>query len=214
MLTRTFSKEQTRKNFSGVAWFYDLWGRFTEYKALNMAINISGLTNNVNVIDVGVGTGQLFSRILEINTKGLNSGMDLSLDMINKVNKKFKNTDRKIILAEGNAYNLPYKDEQFDFLFSSYMMDLLPEKDFRFLLSEFNRVMKPGATGLIISMSMGNHWYNRIWFLTAKYFPSLLTECRPVQLSGYLADVKFNITEQKVISQNTFPSEIIKFYKF
>jgi ubiquinone/menaquinone biosynthesis C-methylase UbiE len=118
-----------------------------------------------------------------------------------------------LLLVSGNAFKLPYKDEQFDFIFSSYMFDLLPEIDFKYILSEFRRVMKSGGLGIIITMAMGNKWYNKIWYLMAKYFPSLLTNCRPVQLVEYIDNSKFQITTKENISQNTFPSEIIKFQK-
>ncbi len=213
MLNRTFSITKTQNNFLKVVWFYDFWGKFTEKKALESAISLSGLSNKIKVLDVGVGTGQLFEKIIRLNPDGINSGIDLSFSMIKKASDKLKAQQANLILISGNAFKLPYKDEQFDFIFSSYMFDLLPENSFKNILSEFQRVMKPGGTGIIITMAMGIKWYNKIWYLTAKYFPSLLTNCRPVQLVEYIDNSKFQITTKETVSQNTFPSEIIKFQK-
>jgi ubiquinone/menaquinone biosynthesis C-methylase UbiE len=210
MLSRTFSYEQIQKDFSKVAWFYDIWGKLTETKSIAESIKLSGLINNMNVLDIGVGTGQLFKKIIEINSDGFNSGIDLSSAMLKKAIEK---TNNKInaLFVNGNAYRLPYKDKQFDFLFSSYVLDLLPETDYQIIFSEFKRVMKENGTGIIITMTMGKRWYHQFWYMIAKYFPSLLTNCRPVQLSEYLLTAQFKITDRKFISQNTFPSEIIKF---
>jgi ubiquinone/menaquinone biosynthesis C-methylase UbiE len=213
MLHRIFSIKLTQENFSKVVRFYDFWGKLTERKAINKAVKISGLLQKVKVLDIGAGTGQLFERIIRINKEGFNSGVDLSFQMISHAMEKLKSSSTNYSLTLGNAYRLPYKDSSFDFVFSSYVFDLLPEDDFIHVLSEFRRVMKNNASGLIITMSMGDKWYNKFWYLLSKYFPSLLTNCRPVEITDSLTKMKFEITNRENISQNTFPSEIIKFRK-
>ena len=213
MLKRDFEIQQTQKNYSKVAWFYDYWGKLTETKAISEAISISGISDNIKVLDVGVGTGQLFVKIINKNKNGLNFGVDLSPDMISKAKNKLKTVPEKFLLSLGNAFNLPYKNKSFDFVFSSYVLDLLPEDSFNNVLKEFNRVLKMNSTGVLITMSMGSKWSNKIWYLLSKYFPSLLTSCRPVSLKRYLESSGFKIVETRIISQNTFPSEIIKFEK-
>ena len=213
MLKRDFEIQQTQKNYSKVAWFYDYWGKLTETKAISEAISISGISDNIKVLDVGVGTGQLFVKIINKNKNGLNFGVDLSPDMISKAKNKLKTVPEKFLLSLGNAFNLPYKNKSFDFVFSSYVLDLLPEDSFNNVLKEFNRVLKMNSTGVLITMSMGSKWSNKIWYLLSKYFPSLLTSCRPVSLKRYLESSGFKIVETRIISQNTFPSEIIKFKK-
>ena len=93
------------------------------------------------------------------------------------------------------------------------MLDLLPENSFEKILVEFSRILKSNGRGILITMSMGKKWYNRIWYLASKYFPSLLTNCRPIDLSDYIVSSGFSIEKTETISQNTFPSEIIKFKK-
>ncbi len=162
---------------------------------------------------MGVGTGQLFEKIINKNKTGLNFGVDLSPDMISRAKNKLKTAPEKYLLSLGNVFILPYKNESFDFIFSSYVLDLLPEDSFNTVLKEFYRVLKPNSTGVLITMSMGSKWYNKPWYLLSKYFPSLLTNCRPVNLKRYLEAGSFKIIDNSIISQNTFPSEIIKFVK-
>jgi ubiquinone/menaquinone biosynthesis C-methylase UbiE len=213
MLKRDFEIKRTRKNFSNVAWFYDFWGKITESKAINEAVSISDMGDNIVVLDVGVGTGQLFRRILSENNHGLNFGVDLSAGMLAKAKTKFKSSKANYLLSFGNAFELPYKSESIDYLFSSYVLDLLPEENFNTILNEFSRLLKTHGKGIVITMAMGKYWYNRLWYLAAKYFPALLTNCRPIEISDYLISAGFNIVEKVNISQNTFPSEIIKFQK-
>ena len=212
-LNRTFSIKNTQNNFSKVVRFYDLWGKITESKAIYKAVSALGMIENLKILDVGVGTGQLFEKIIKENKTGLNFGIDLSPGMLAKAKEKFKSLPIKHLLCLGNAFYLPYKNESFDYIFSSYVLDLLPENSFVKVLDEFIRVLKTNGSGILITMSMGKKWYNKIWYFAAKYFPSLLTNCRPIALSSYLTSAGFNVIEQETISQNTFPSEIIKFKK-
>jgi len=213
MLLRNFSIKKTQNDFSKIVRFYDFWGKLTEQKAIEEAIHISGIRNNIKMLDIGVGTGQLFERVLNLNTMGFNAGIDLSPAMLFKAKEKLSSVYYNFGLNAGNVYRLPFKDESFDYVLSSYVLDLLPEKDFDLILGEFKRVMKKGAEGLVLTMTMGSRWYNKIWYLLARYFPSLLTNCRPIDLSSYIESSGFKIIERKFVSQNTFPSDIIKFKK-
>ncbi len=211
MLKRTFSIGQTQKNFSKVVWFYDFWGKLTESKAISRAINVSNLSNNRNVLEVGVGTGRLLKNVLKINFNGLNAGIDLSFSMLIKAKEKLNPDFSNFALTLGNALSLPFKDSSMDYIFSSYVFDLLPENSFETVLKEFKRIMKNGGSGVIVTMSMGEKWFNRIWYFLAKHFPDLLTNCRPVDISNYIEKSGFKISNKIIVSQNTFPSEIIKF---
>jgi ubiquinone/menaquinone biosynthesis C-methylase UbiE len=213
MLKRTFSINKTRKDFAKVAPFYDFWGRLTEQKAIKEAINISQLKNKIKLLEVGVGTGQLFEQVLKINKDGFNTGIDLSTGMLHKAGDKFNGAYNNYGLCSGNAYELPFKSSSFEFIYCSYVLDLLPENDFEIVLGEINRVMKNDAVAVVLTMTMGNKWYNKIWYLLSKYFPSLLTNCRPVDISDSLLRTGFEIIDRKTVSQNTFPSDIIKFRK-
>ena len=59
-------------------------------------------------------------------------------------------------------------------------------------------------------MTPGRRWYNQFWQLISRYFPALLTYCRPVSLEAPLQDAGFVEIESSYISQNTFPSEVLR----
>jgi ubiquinone/menaquinone biosynthesis C-methylase UbiE len=117
------------------------------------------------------------------------------------------------MLEIGDAYHLPYKDHSFDLVINNFMIDLLPENDFKKIFSEFYRVIKPSGRAVISTMSFGQKWYNKIWHWIARKFPDLLTGCRPVSIVHNLEEVGFIIEETEQVSQNTFPSEIITVVK-
>lgn len=209
ILIRKFSKEKTQRSFATVSKFYNVWAKITESRAIGLAVGKISSTIRGNILDIGVGTGDMFYKIVRLNKEGYNVGLDISLQMLFKAKKKLNDKIKsKTILILGNAFNLPFEDNSFNYIFSSYVFDLLPEEEFENVTKEVNRVLKKNGKVVIITMSFGYKWYNKFWFLIAKYFPDLLTNCRPVNLKPYLFNT-FKDVEVINISQNTFPSEII-----
>ena len=146
-----------------------------------------------------------------MNPDGKNIGIDLSRGMLKKARKKMGGIPEDIFQLEiGNAYQLQFDDQSFDILINNFMIDLLPEKDFGTILAEFYRVLKPGGRIIISSFSFGKVKINNIWLWMAKRYPGLLKGCRPISLDPYLERTGFQIVYREEISQNTFPSRIIK----
>jgi ubiquinone/menaquinone biosynthesis C-methylase UbiE len=209
VLERKFSKEKTQKNFSAVAKFYDFWAKVTETKAIKMALDNLEPAVNGRILDIGVGTGEMFYKIISLNKGGHNIGLDISPGMLLKAKEKLtgnRNSGTAFIL--GDAFYLPFKNESFDYIFSSYVFDLFPENEFDNVIQGLFRMLKSNGKVVIITMSFGNRWYNKFWYLLAKYFPGLLTNCRPVDLESYFNRIFKNVNVVN-ISQNTFPSEIL-----
>jgi len=211
ILKRKFSKKQTRTDYARIIKFYDSWSAITERKALDEALRMANIQNGQKILEVAVGTGHFFERVVQINSKGENIGIDLSSKMLERACKKLKKhplPSWELIMAD--ACQLPFKNDQFDLLINNYMLDLLPEDLFIPIFREFRRVLKPGGILIITSMDFGSKWYHKFWFWIAKYFPRLMTNCRPINIVPYLREMGFNILETKKISQNSFPSKVIK----
>lgn len=210
-LKRNLNIVQTRKNYRKVAWFYNLWSRLTESKASEKSIEFAELKNGDKVIEIACGTGLVFEKILRKNPAGLNLGIDLSGAMLSKAKKlmkrgKFQNYE----LQQGNVFELKIADNTFDKLLNNFMIDLMPENEFDRILSEFYRILKPDGIAIISVFSNGQKQVNNIWIWIAKYFPKLLTDCRPVEIRQNLINTGFVIEEEIEISQNTFPSKVYK----
>jgi len=74
--------------YDGMAWYYDVWAHFTEKKAQDKAIELSKIKDGLTILDVAVGTGNLFNRILKRNPGGFNIGIDISKGMLTKAKSK------------------------------------------------------------------------------------------------------------------------------
>ena len=113
-------------------------------------------------------------------------------------------------LKEDNVFQLDFEDNSFDILINNFMVDLMPEETFDKIASEFYGILKPGDIAVISVFSLGENRINKFWYWVSKNMPGLLTGCRPVSFKKNLINAGFSIETDLQLSQNTFPSEVLK----
>lgn len=203
-------KGKVPDTYRRVAPIYDLWARLTESKARDRCLDLAAIQDGEAVLEVAVGTGLAFEKILLVNPSGRVDGVDLTDGMLLRAKRRAAATGQtNFRLSIGDAYNLDFGDDTFDVLINNYMFDLLPEQDFPEVLAEFGRVLRPGGRLIMVNMTRGQRWYNGIWTLIYNVSPALLGGCRGVSLVEHLRDAGFQQTEREYLSQLTFPSEVI-----
>ncbi len=211
VLERKFDRNETKKNFKKVAGIYNLWSRLTESKAARKVIELAKIKGDEDVLEIACGTGVVFEEIVKRNPSGYSVGVDLSPDMLLKARKRLKNyKNSRFELKEGDVLNLDFKEQLFDIVINNFMVDLMPEDNFDSIAKKFFELLKPGGIVVISTFSFGKKKVNRFWLWVAKKFPDLLTGCRPVSFIQHLKKAGFEIETSVEISQNTFPSEVIK----
>lgn len=203
------SKDDVRRLYARLSRLYDSWGLLTESKAVDRAVELANIQDGENILEVAVGTGTLFKRIVALNHNGKNEGIDLSPDMLSRAEKRLGKRFSNYSLQIGDAYSLQYPDGTFDLLFNNYMFDLLPEEDFGQVLLEFKRVLRHKGRVVIASMTFGQGWYNWIWDWLVHRNPSILAGCRPVSLEEDILGTGFQNAHTEYISQLIFPSMVI-----
>ncbi len=203
-------KSKIPDTYRKVARIYDLWARLTESKARDRCLERAEIQDGEAVLEVAVGTGLAFEKILQANPSGRVEGIDLTDEMLTRAERRAVATGMtNFRLSIGDAYDLDFADDSFDVLINNYMFDLLPEQDFPAVLAEFKRVLRPGGRLVMVNMTNGHRWYNGIWTRIYEINPALLGGCRGVSLLGHLQDAGFEQTEREYVSQFTFPSEVI-----
>jgi ubiquinone/menaquinone biosynthesis C-methylase UbiE len=208
VLNRKLDFDKTLADFRKVVRVYDIWSRLTESKALEKVIELANIKDNRSIIEIACGTGSLFEKIVNLNPNGRNIGLDLSPDMLHRADIRLqKNGLKNYELHKANILDLNEKFDSFDLLINNFMIDLMPEDN---IAAEFHKLLKPDGTALISTFSFGTKRIHRFWFWLAKHAPDLLTGCRPVTFKNNLEKAGFEIIEIYQISQNTFPTEIIK----
>jgi demethylmenaquinone methyltransferase / 2-methoxy-6-polyprenyl-1,4-benzoquinol methylase len=204
------SKAEVREVYRKFASTYDLWSSLAESKARVRSLELADIRNGDAVLEVAVGTGMLFEKILGLNPAGRNEGIDLSEEMLARARVRAEKTGaRNYVLKIGDAYHLENPENSFDVVLNNYMFDLIPERDFVAILNEFKRVLRQGGRLVLVNMTKGQSWFNAIWDRLYSIQPSLLGGCRGVELASYLGKAGFDKIRREYISQFVFPSEVI-----
>ena len=146
MTDAQIEKVRVAKIYRKIAPLYDLWAWLTERKARDRCLELAAIQNGEQVLEVAVGTGLAFEKILEANPSGRNEGIDITDAMLIRAEKKAaKSATHNYCLRVGDAYDLDFANDSFDVLINNYMFDLLPQQDFLTVLEEFKRVLRPGS---------------------------------------------------------------------
>ena len=204
------SKERVSDIYKKIAPLYDSWAWLTETRARSRCLKLAAIRDGEDVLEVAVGTGLAFVKILAANPSGRNEGIDLTAAMLIRAEKKAARTGlRSYRLRVGDAYKLDFPSQSFDVLVNNYMFDLLPERDFPAVLEEFKRVLRPGGRLALVNMTRGTRWYNGIWDRLYRINPAMLGGCRGVSLLPLLQQSGFRQTTREYFSQFTFPSEVV-----
>ena len=78
LLEAKVPQEDVAKLYDRTVWFYDIWASLTESKAQKRAIEIAEVQNKTTILDVAVGTGRLFKKIVKQNPDDKYYGIDIS----------------------------------------------------------------------------------------------------------------------------------------
>lgn len=214
MLPARLSKADVRPTYTWIAPTHDVLAVLVEARARRLGLAWAAVQDGEHVLEVAVGTGLSFQHLLHRNPRGWTEGVDLTPAMLRRARRRTERrqarggTDR-YRLRLGDAYALDVPDDRFDLVVNSYMFDLLPEEDFEQVLREFGRVLRPGGRLVLVNMTVGERWYERLWEGLYRLWPPLLGGCRGVRVAPYLERAGFTDVRRRVVSQWTFPSEVI-----
>ena len=155
--------EQVEEMFDSIAPAYDFMNTAMTFglhrrwrnKAIKKAISLLANRENLNILDVATGTGDLVFYLNSKLPEAKITGIDLSAGMLEIARKKLSSLPvgekERIVFGKGDCLALPFHDSVFDLVTVAYgvrnFSDLLAG------LKEMQRVLKPGGVICIIELS-------------------------------------------------------------
>ncbi len=107
--------------------------------------------SNMKILDIGCGGGMGIKKWLELSKHSKVIGLDYSSESVKKSMKKNKKAveQGRCEVIEGSVMNLPFKENEFDFVSAFDTVHFWPDmmKSFK----NVNRVLKPGGQFLIVN---------------------------------------------------------------
>lgn len=196
--------------YNKIAPFYDIWGKLTESKARNRALELAEINDGQRILEVAVGTGLAFYEIVKKNPNGFNMGIDLSEGMLSKASKRLKKLHgANYILKEGTAFCLDLENESVDIVVNNYMFDLISFGAMGKVIEEFKRVLKNNGKLILVNMTEGERLGSSIYENIYKIYPRIMGGCRGVKLVEKLKRHGFDVKIREYYQQMFFPSEVI-----
>ena len=213
-LDARISQKDIGSVYDKIAPVYDVWGKLTESRARTRAIELAEIKDGSHVMEVAVGTGLAFYEIVKRNPNGTNTGIDLSLGMLEKAKKRLKTISyANYSLNVGTTFQLKMVDESIDVLMNNYMFDLIPFEDMDRVLKEFRRVLKREGRLVLVNMTEGEGFGSKLYDVVYNLSPKTMGGCRGVKLSRRLEQHGFRVETREYFQQMLFPSEVILAYK-
>lgn len=206
-MKKALNKILIQRIYNKTSEYYDLYHRFGTFNIDNKGRKylINKIVKDGDLIlDAGGGTGT--TTILALKKGGKNTKaviLDFSENMLKKAKEKAtaNNLEKRISLKAGDMYDIPFPDNHFDAVISTY--STCPLEDPVNAVNEMLRVLKiNGLLGIAHSCESKNkvaqiisNWIESIIWK----FPRLSLGCRKFDLSNDLKSMNINIVEDKII---------------
>jgi ubiquinone/menaquinone biosynthesis C-methylase UbiE len=149
-----------------VARFYDGFGWLMSFgqedKRNREIVKKAGIQPGERVLDVGCGTGAQTLPAADVAGSGNVAGIDPSPDMLGRAREKAVKKALDIDFRSAAIEKLPFEDERFDAVLSSFMLHHLPDDVMRAGFAEIHRVLKPGGRLLATDFISGRSVIGRI----------------------------------------------------
>jgi len=164
------------------------------------------------VLEIGFGRGTALIEISKaVGETGEVYGIDLTPEMV-KITKKnlVKNNLLNVKVEEGDAKNLPYKENYFDVVYMASTLELFDTPDIPIVLNEIKRVLKPTGRLCVVSIPREGREDSlgvRVYEWSHRTFQSFAS-CRPIYVEDSIKRAGYNIIKTDVIGV-FFPMKIV-----
>ena len=146
-----------------------LWSTFPERKIKNSFISDAEFSSFEDILDFGCGTGTLLLMIKKKYPQIKLTGIDISRQMIHLAGSKIKNAGLDIHVHVYDGERLPFIENSFDKIISSFVFHHLKTSFKQVILKDLLWVLKPGSKLCIVDFGKSRTFYNKISFQIIRY---------------------------------------------
>lgn len=201
--------------------FYDSFGTKQDKQLYEEAAIVDLLEHGEfdtakNIVEFGCGTGKLAARLLKnvLSSDCHYICIDISQTMVDLCRQNITPFSARAKCCENDGTpKIAVPDQSADRFISTYVLDLLTEKDVMNLQGEAYRILLPGGYLCLASLTHGITFTSRIveffWNCLYKLKPSIVGGCRPINLKSYLQSDKWRIIHDSIIVSYGVPSEVL-----
>ncbi len=176
------------------------------------SLELLKLQKGEKVLEIGFGRGTALIEISKaVGEIGEVYGIDLTPEMV-KITKNnlAKNHIFNVKVKEGDARNLPYKENYFDVVYMASTLELFDIPDIPIVLNEIKRVLKPTGRLCVVSIpreGRENSLGVKLYEWSHRTFQGFAS-CRPIYVEDSIRRAGYNIIKTDEIGV-FFPMKIV-----
>lgn len=208
-LSNPLAIERLAEIYSRTAAFYDGLVAGHQARAKLTALEMLARQPGERLLEVGVGTGWAFSRIVARSGRDGAYGLEVSHGMLDVARQLEGAGGWGLLLGDGRR--LPFADARFDCLLNTYTFEVLPTADIAPMLDECRRVLRPGGRLVVVNLTEGEGQDAAMtddWKRRYGDDPEFFGGARPLQLQPMLEQHGFVRVTRRYIGQE-WPSEVL-----
>lgn len=199
---------RARRLYDRIGQAYDL-ASLVEGRARQTALQMLQVESGQRVLNAGSGTGRGSAAIEERLPPGAALySTDLSTTM---TRLSASRTSSPVLISD--ITRTPFRQGAFDWIWSAFVLDLLPVDTVQQALLEFRRILAPGGRLLLISMTDGVDSLSRTvmgaWRAVYRLHPYLCAGCRPLDLAALIQQAGMSAEQTQVVVQLGFPAQVL-----
>lgn len=123
--------DRTRRVYDRLAGVYAVSTMLFHSRAHRCALEVSGISDGMQVLEVATGSGEMFRRLVRANGSGATIGVNLSPKMAARTQRHAR---RRFPGAQTHcqavdARHMPFRNDSFDAIFCCYLLELLSAED-------------------------------------------------------------------------------------
>jgi ubiquinone/menaquinone biosynthesis C-methylase UbiE len=133
-------KRKTIHHYDQTAASYDVQYAEEQHRKMEAALRVRSLKEGGSILDLGCGTGLLFSHIA--NKGRFIVGIDVSANLLKEAHKRARQHNN-IALIRADADHTPFREQIFHHVFAITLLQNMPNP--KVMLKEIERIVKPCA---------------------------------------------------------------------
>jgi ubiquinone/menaquinone biosynthesis C-methylase UbiE len=141
--------------------FYDTLVNWTlpDTKLKVQLIEQARIQPHHKILDLGCGTATLALLVKQRYAEATVIGLDIDPEILKIARRKVSDSGAEIALHEASATQLPYADDSFDRVLSSFAMHHLTYTDKQRAVAEVFRVLRPGCEFHVLDFGKPHNFY-------------------------------------------------------